>query len=137
MITLVISMEELLNINGTIKNVVGLAITGETNSTEIFADITFSASSQMGLSPINLTDVLVGNRDAKPVPSTAVNGDVTVGQHSKWDINMDGTVDIFDLILIGQYWGHTGSPGWIRADTNRDGVVDILDMILVGQHWTG
>jgi len=53
------------------------------------------------------------------------------------DVNNDGKVNILDMILIGQEWQQTGTPGWIKEDVNQDGKIDVLDMILVGQHWTG
>jgi len=53
------------------------------------------------------------------------------------DVNGDGQVNILDMVLIGQKWDETGSPGWIKEDVNKDGKIDVLDMILVGQHWTG
>jgi hypothetical protein len=52
-----------------------------------------------------------------------------------WDVNCDGTVDIFDVIQIGFHWSEAGGPGSIREDVNADGFVDIFDVILVGFHW--
>ena len=54
-----------------------------------------------------------------------------------WDVNMDGAVNVLDMILISQHMGETGTPGWIREDVNHDGVINVLDMVIVGQHWTG
>lgn len=54
-----------------------------------------------------------------------------------WDLNMDGKVDVLDMILVGQKFGQAGSPGWLGEDVNKDGKIDVLDMILIGQHWTG
>ena len=54
-----------------------------------------------------------------------------------WDLNEDGAVNVLDMVLVGQQWGETGSPGWIREDVNEDGTVNVLDMILIGQNWTG
>jgi hypothetical protein len=55
-----------------------------------------------------------------------------------WDINSDGRVDIFDLVLIGKNYGReVSSPqedAW-TADINSDGKVDILDLVLVGRHY--
>ena len=53
------------------------------------------------------------------------------------DVNNDGQVNVLDMVLIGQKWGQTGDPGWIKEDVNQDGKIDVLDLILVGQHWTG
>ncbi len=52
-----------------------------------------------------------------------------------WDVNQDGNINVLDMVLIGQHWGETGSPGWIREDINQDGSVNVLDMVLIGQHW--
>jgi Putative Ig domain len=56
---------------------------------------------------------------------------------ASWDINMDGSINVLDMTLIGQDFGQTGTPGWIREDVNNDGVINILDLLLIGQHWTG
>jgi hypothetical protein len=60
---------------------------------------------------------------------------VTIGRTG--DINNDGHVNVLDMVLIGQHWGQTGSPGWVPEDVKKDGVTNVLDMIIVGQHWTG
>ena len=52
------------------------------------------------------------------------------------DVNKDGVVNIFDVILIGNHLGEemsaTPEP---NLDINGDGKVDILDLILVCQHF--
>lgn len=58
-------------------------------------------------------------------------------EHPAWDMNKDGKVNVLDMICVGQKFGQTGSPGWIREDVNQDGQINVLDMILIGQHWTG
>ncbi len=64
---------------------------------------------------------------------------VTITQQSTtaWDINQDGHVNVLEMILVGQYTGQTGTPGWIPEDVNHDGIISVLDSILIGQHWTG
>ena len=52
-----------------------------------------------------------------------------------WDINMDGCINVLDLIMVGQHFGETGAPGWIREDVNHDGVINVLDLIIIGQHF--
>ncbi|ACV62816.1 Ig domain protein group 2 domain protein [Desulfofarcimen acetoxidans DSM 771] len=63
---------------------------------------------------------------------------VTVGEAVAGicDLNSDGSVNVQDMILAGQHFGESGTPGWSEFDINRDGIVDVLDMILVGQHFT-
>jgi len=60
-----------------------------------------------------------------------------LGSFPDWDVNCDGQVNVLDMVVIGQHWGETGNPGWIRADVNKDGVINVLDMVLVGQRWPG
>jgi hypothetical protein len=53
------------------------------------------------------------------------------------DINGDGTVDIYDAILLAAAFGSTpGSSNWNpRADLNGDGIVDIYDAIIQAAHF--
>ena len=53
------------------------------------------------------------------------------------DVNGDGHVNALDLVLVGQHFGESGTPGWIPEDINVDGFVDVLDIILIFQNWTG
>jgi len=52
------------------------------------------------------------------------------------NVNTDDKVNVLDMILIGQHWEETGSPGWIPADAKQDGTINVLDMVVVGQDWT-
>jgi len=61
----------------------------------------------------------------------------TIHYYVDWDVNCDDHVNILDMTLVGQHWGETGEPHWIREDVNRDGNINVLDMNLIGQHWTG
>lgn len=51
------------------------------------------------------------------------------------DVNGDGTVNYLDMILVGNRYGESGTPGWIPEDVNNDGTVNYLDMIRVGNHY--
>jgi hypothetical protein len=50
------------------------------------------------------------------------------------DLNLDGTVDIFDLVLVAQNFGMTSGFD-SRADANSDGHVDIFDLVIVAQNF--
>ena len=52
------------------------------------------------------------------------------------DVNRDGVVSVFDLILVAQQLGKRVSAG-SAVDVNGDGVVSILDLILVSQGIAG
>jgi hypothetical protein len=62
---------------------------------------------------------------------------ITVGNVLRPDVNGDGSINVLDMITIGQHWSQTGAGGWIRQDINEDGAVNVLDATLIGQHWTG
>ena len=48
------------------------------------------------------------------------------------DVNGDGVVDVEDLRIVLDLWGHKFSAG----DVNGDGIVDFEDVLLVLQNWT-
>jgi autotransporter-associated beta strand protein len=47
------------------------------------------------------------------------------------DVNMDGTVNIFDINSVSANWSTAGPPG----DANGDGVVNIFDINLISSNW--
>jgi hypothetical protein len=52
-----------------------------------------------------------------------------------WDINGDGVCNYQDLVALGNFWGDTGTVGWVPEDINHDGVVNYLDLVQLGLHW--
>jgi len=127
------------NTAGTITGVAGAITTpGQTvSSPGVFATIQMTAKSVEGTSLLDLSSVIVGDINGNPVSVMVSDGSVTVTLYPDWDVNCDGHVNVLDMIRVGQHWGETGTPHWIREDVNRDGSVNVLDMILIGQHWTG
>ncbi len=61
--------------------------------------------------------------------------EVKVRTCAAWDVNGDGTVDVNDIVLIGQHFGETTTPPYPAYDVNADGKVNVLDITLVGQHF--
>ena len=53
------------------------------------------------------------------------------------DINNDGTVDIFDCVVVALAFGSKpGDPNWNPvADINNDNIVDIFDIVVVALHF--
>ena len=123
------------NAAGTITGVTGAITTpGATVSTpRVFATIRMTTKS-VGTSPLDLSNVIVGDINGDPVSIMVNDGTVTI-TICIGDVNGDGTVNVLDMIRIGQHWEETGTPGWIPEDVNRDGAINVLDMILIGQHW--
>ena len=124
------------NTAGTINSVAGVITSpGATvSSPGVFATIRMTAKSIEGTSPLDLSNVIVGDINGNPVTIMVNDGTVTITT-CIGDVNGDGTVDVLDMILVGQQWGKTGTPGWIPEDVNNDGAVNVLDMIVIGQHW--
>ncbi len=48
------------------------------------------------------------------------------------DVNQDGTVNILDLVIVGQNLGRKPPPN-PKADVNNDGQVNVLDLVLVAE----
>ncbi len=52
-----------------------------------------------------------------------------------WDIDKNGECKVFDLILVSNHYGETGSQGWIREDVDNNGEIQIIDLVLVSNHY--
>jgi parallel beta-helix repeat protein len=67
------------------------------------------------------------------------DGTVRINLPLVGDINLDGTVNNEDLILMNQAYGSTPqSPNWnsnSKADLNKDNIVDTKDLQLLGQNY--
>ena len=51
------------------------------------------------------------------------------------DANLDGRINILDLILVASSFGEESSSNSL-ADTNKDGVVNLLDLVFVAEHFS-
>ena len=50
------------------------------------------------------------------------------------DLTGDGSVSVFDLLLLLDHWGQSASR-FPQADLNRDGVIDVFDLLLLLDQW--
>jgi len=124
------------NMAGTITNVAGAITTpGESVSQSgTFATVSFTAGVAEGTSELDLSNVIVADKQGQSVAITVSPGSVTVCPD--WDVNLDLSVNVLDITLVGQHCGETGAVHWIREDVMRDGEINVLDMIVIGQQWT-
>ena len=65
---------------------------------------------------------------------TLESGQTVSAPMNVWDLNGDNTVDILDLVFVGNQFGATSTEN-AAADVNADGTVDILDLVLISQHF--
>jgi DNA-binding beta-propeller fold protein YncE len=65
-------------------------------------------------------------------PHAYVDGLVVFGLDAcAVDLTADGTVNVFDLLMLLDAWGEIGGP----ADVNDDGTVDVFDLLLLLANW--
>jgi len=58
-----------------------------------------------------------------------------LGKRTAWDVNQDGSIDVKDMILVGNHFDETGDAGWLAEDVKADGSIDVLDLIMIGNHF--
>jgi hypothetical protein len=100
------------------------------------------------IEPHNLTVTL--NSDTGKYSQTC-SGNITLGEkktfiaqasetsltlHKKGDVNVDGSVDVLDLIIVAKALGtYPGDPKYNpNVDINGDGDIDVLDLIWVAKY---
>jgi hypothetical protein len=60
--------------------------------------------------------------------------DTLVGITYVGDANLDGKVDIKDLMLLANHWNQS-SQFWSGGDFNYDGVVNVNDLLMLAKDW--
>jgi hypothetical protein len=141
-----------MTIGVTVKN---YGVFSETFNVKAYANATLVGTQSVTLASAEKADLLFINNTASmtkgkytlnatagPVPgqtnttdNTLVDGQLLVAIPG--DINGDGTVDIFDAVLLAAAFNSTpGSSNWNpNADINGDGTVDIFDAVIFAANY--
>ncbi len=81
-------------------------------------------------STLQLTDVVLTDKDGNALAVTKRNANVVVRQLLPTDINRDGRVNVQDLVLVARDLGKTGT---LSTDLNSDNRVNVQDLVLVAR----
>ena len=66
------------------------------------------------------------------LPPVCLKGSVVVPCYATGDINVDGQINLGDLIVLNQYvLGIECSVNWIYGDMNGDGQLNVADILLL------
>ncbi|MBU1111072.1 hypothetical protein KKB83_05665 [Patescibacteria group bacterium] len=133
-------------INPAFVDLEGYNLQLRSDSTAIDAgipDYNFTGTNYLPASIIEIptTDIDGNLRDSNPdigayeyggSPEPTIIPTPTLAPSLNGDLNNDGTVNIFDLVIVGSCFGQDAVGDCARADANGNGVVDIFDLVLVG-----
>lgn len=109
----------------------------------ILATITFNATygtiyPQTAGCTLHLYDTALSDPAAQPIAHVTADGQYSFTP-IQGDINGDGTVDLFDIVIVAAEFGHgqVGNPPIVdtRADLNNDGIVNIFDAVLLAANF--
>lgn len=78
-----------------------------------------------------VADTVPGETDT--VDNTFIDGNVKIAV--KGDVNGDGVVDIFDLVMVATWFGSNVPPAPYNIDIIEDGVIDIFDLVALAVHF--
>ncbi len=128
------------NENGLITgfNVLRLDGTGLNGSGPLLS-IKFKAK-KVGKVTFTTGNCTLGDSEGIELPSVIPNLEIEIVEElptpeedifSKWDVNMDGKINILDLIVVTKHFGEPITENTQRADVNGDRVINILDLVAV------
>ena len=105
------------------------------------SDVNSSKSRLAALLDTNHQAVLVW-QDSRNGPDDLfaqnVNADGTLGPIDDGplgDLNGDGVVNVFDLLILLENWGACADPTDCPADLNGDGLVNVFDLLILLENW--
>ncbi len=97
----------------------------------ITLEVTGDAFTKSGDYEVIVTATSAGDKSKSAKVTTKTN--IKLAPVTPWDVNGDGVVNVFDLVLIGSQFGKYGAG--LAGDVNGDGTVNIFDLVIVGAHF--
>ena len=70
-----------------------------------------------------------------PSDNTVVSSSYGFSMVPNWDINNDGVINIYDLVVVSNHYGEIGNAGWIREDVDNNGEIQVFDQVFVSNHY--
>ena len=129
------------SIEGQVTGISATALTTKVASGNgVVAVVTFKATSTgsgrlsgMATTRLNGTKLMdITGTEIEIAVEASVDQTVQILAADPCDVNLDGTVDIFDLVPVVQQLKQIEFEN-PRLDVNSDDIIDLLDLILVGQ----
>ena len=100
------------------------------------ATVTFHAlraNQETEITTIQVSQLIItNNNDQRITSSTLIEQHIKIMVADECDVNLDGKINIFDLIMVAEKLEHP-SIGENRLDVNKDGLINLTDLILIGQ----
>ena len=53
-----------------------------------------------------------------------------------FDIDINGVINIVDLLQVSNLYDQTGNSGWIREDVDNNGQIQVLDLVAISNHYS-
>ena len=125
------------NENGIISNIV-VAKTGAVGVSGSGILLTVHGNAKaVGISTLTIRKLTLVNPEQELISNCKIiPGNVVVELRTPWDINQDGVVDVYDLVILAQHFGEQiVEPIEPNPDVDGNGVVDLLDFALVGKYF--
>jgi hypothetical protein len=65
----------------------------------------------------------------------AISSSSTISMPPNWDVNNDGSCNVYDLVLVSNHYNETGTSGWISEDVDNNGQIQVIDLVFISGHY--